>query len=255
MAASKVMHRGYAIAFETCGRGPAVVLQHGLFSSRRSWIERDVVAGLADAYRLVLVDSLGHGDSDKPDDPAAYGREQRAGDVAAVLDALGIERAHYVGYSMGAWIGTGVAKHHPERLQSLALGGWDPVRGPSSPRPASTTLPPLEAVLARATRRSASLTSWIRPADHPALRACLAALADVDSSIDVIAASGVPVCLWAGTDDPYHSGVEAAAAELPGASFISVAGDHVGAVLDHGREAARTLRTFLDGTGARRPSS
>jgi pimeloyl-ACP methyl ester carboxylesterase len=246
--AATATHRGYSIAYEAHGRGSAVVLQHGLFSNRRSWVERGVVARLSDAYRTVLIDSLGHGDSDKPDDPAAYRREQRAGDVAAVLDQLGIDRAHYVGYSMGAWIGTGMAAFCPDRLLSLALGGWDIVRGPSSPRPATTPLPPLEAVLARATNRAPSLTEWIQPSHYPALRACLAAMTDVDGAVEVVAAAGVPTCFWAGIDDPWHDGVKAAAALVSGASFVSVSGDHVGALLEHGAVAAAALRLFLDGT-------
>ncbi len=251
MAASPVLHRGCAIAFETHGSGPPVVLQHGFLSNRRSWVERGVVAELAPAYTTILVDSLGHGDSDKPIDRPAYGRAARAGDIAAVLDALGIERAHYVGYSMGAWIGTGMACFQAGRLRSLALGGWDPVRGPASPRPASTPLPPLEPVVERATKRSPSLTAWIQPRDLDALRACLAALGDVDGSIEALAACGVPLRLWAGVDDPWHAGVQEAAERLPGATFASVAGDHIGAVLDHGPDVGRMLRAFLDSMPAR----
>ena len=251
MSASTVVHRGCAIAFETHGSGPPVILQHGFLSNRRSWVERGVVAELAPAYTTILVDSLGHGDSDKPADPPAYRRELRAGDIAAVLDTLGVDRAHYVGYSMGAWIGTGMARFQARRLRSIALGGWDPVRGPASPRPASTPMPPLEPVVERATTRSPSLTAWIQPDHLDALRGCLAALADVEGSIEALAACGVPVRLWAAVDDPWHAGVQEAAGRLPGATFASVSGDHIGAVLDHGPDVGRMLRAFLDSVPAR----
>ena len=124
----KIEHRGYHIAYETLGEGQPVAVQHGIFGSRRDWVECGFTPELVDGYLLLLIDSLGHGDSDNPDDPAAYGRQLRAGDIAAVLDQEGIERAHYFGYSMGAWIGTGVAIHYPDRLLSLTLAGWDPCR-------------------------------------------------------------------------------------------------------------------------------
>ena len=89
----KAEHRGYQIAYETLGDGPPVVIQHGIFSNRRAWIDYGLTPLLSDAYRLILVDSLGHGDSDKPNDPPAYSRQFRAGDIAAVLDHEGIDRS------------------------------------------------------------------------------------------------------------------------------------------------------------------
>ena len=81
-------HRGYRIAYDVEGDGPPVVLQHGLLDNRKRWAEVGYVAGLADSYRVICVDSLGHGDSDKPKEEALYQREQRAGDIAAVLARL-----------------------------------------------------------------------------------------------------------------------------------------------------------------------
>ena len=66
--------------------------------------------------QLILLDARGHGASDKPHDPAAYDLRLRVGDVTAVLDDLEIRRADYFGYSMGGWIGFGLAKHAPVRL-------------------------------------------------------------------------------------------------------------------------------------------
>ena len=81
------------------------------------------------------MDSLGHGLSDKPSDPEFYGQEQRSGDIVAVIDDLGYDRAHLIGYSMGGWLSVGLARHHLARLSSLVVGGWDPVKGlPPGPK-------------------------------------------------------------------------------------------------------------------------
>jgi len=72
------------------------------------------------------VDARGHGASDKPHNQAAYELGNYVGDIVAVLDALGIERTHYWGYSMGGWIGFGMANHAPERVRSLIIGGMHP---------------------------------------------------------------------------------------------------------------------------------
>src|SRR5690606_7102345 len=88
-----------------------------------SWREAGYVAGLRDAYTLVLLEPRGHGRSDASHDSARYTLERMAGDAAVVLDALGIERAHYLGYSMGAAIGYVAMHAYPDRFRSLAAGG------------------------------------------------------------------------------------------------------------------------------------
>jgi pimeloyl-ACP methyl ester carboxylesterase len=75
-------------------------------------------------------DARGHGQTDKPHDPERYSSPQIVSGVTAVLDALGVGRAHFYGYSMGGRYGFGMAKHAPDRLLSLAIGGNSPFRNP-----------------------------------------------------------------------------------------------------------------------------
>jgi pimeloyl-ACP methyl ester carboxylesterase len=69
------------------------------------------------------MDARGHGKSDKPHEPAAYTMYERAGDVTAVLDDLGIEKCNFFGYSYGGRVAFELGKCTPSRVNSLIIGG------------------------------------------------------------------------------------------------------------------------------------
>ena len=117
------------INYEDVGEGAAVVLVHGFTQTHKSWRFVPIFESLMADHRLVSVDLRGHGDSPKPHDPRRYGREM-AEDLARVLDELGIDRAHFIGFSMGASVVGDLLVTHPERVQTAALGSgfftlWD----------------------------------------------------------------------------------------------------------------------------------
>ena len=123
----QVQANGIRINVEVRGEGPWLVLSHSLACSTRMWDEQ--VAALSGRFRVVNVDTRGHGASDAPEGP--YTLEQLSDDLQAVLDALGVERCHYMGLSMGGMIGMTHALRHPGRLQSLALCNTSSRLGPS----------------------------------------------------------------------------------------------------------------------------
>lgn len=96
---------------------PLVVLSHSLASSGIMWEQQ--VPALVDGYRVLRYDIRGHGGSDAPAGP--YTLDGLGDDVIAMLDALEIERVHWVGLSMGGMIGQNLAIRHPQRLVSLVL--------------------------------------------------------------------------------------------------------------------------------------
>ena len=108
------------------GGGAAVVLHGGLVDSVESVQDSPIAAALTGEFRLIYVDHRGVGRSDKPHDPEAYGMRLRVADAVAVLDELGLQRAHFVGASWGGRLGFGIGEHAPERALSLVLGGQQP---------------------------------------------------------------------------------------------------------------------------------
>lgn len=99
------------------GRGDAVVLVHAIGCDLAMW--DDLAPALAKHFRVVRVDVRGHGASPVP--PRPYSLAELAGDVVAALDRLGIERAHWVGLSMGGMIGQAFALAHEARAGRLVL--------------------------------------------------------------------------------------------------------------------------------------
>ena len=95
----------------------AVVLIHGFPLAKEIWEAQS--AALAPTHRVVALDLRGMGRSSVPDGP--YLMETLAGDVAAVMDHLGIERATIVGHSLGGYVALAFARMYVERVARLAL--------------------------------------------------------------------------------------------------------------------------------------
>src|ERR1700752_4618190 len=93
-------NNGVRIHYETIGEGRPLVLHHGTSGSGADWIDLGFVSALRAGRQLILIDSRGHGQSDKPHDPAAYDLALRVADVVSVLDQLGHQKADFLGYSL-----------------------------------------------------------------------------------------------------------------------------------------------------------
>ncbi|MDJ0387974.1 alpha/beta hydrolase [Roseomonas sp. E05] len=115
------------IYYEVTGEGPALVFGHGLGGNHLSWWQQ--VGHFAGSHRCVTFSHRGFAPSDTPPggpDPAAY-----AGDLAALLGHLGLERPVFIGQSMGGWTGISFALAHPGALRGLVLSATS---GPVDPR-------------------------------------------------------------------------------------------------------------------------
>ncbi len=124
-------NHGIRIYYEIEGNGRSLVLQYGQYSPHQVWRELNYVEQLKDNFQMILVDARGQGDSDKPEDPAAYQLENMVSDITTVMDELGLLRASYMGYSSGGTVGFGLARLAAERISALTIGGDDPYVDPT----------------------------------------------------------------------------------------------------------------------------
>jgi pimeloyl-ACP methyl ester carboxylesterase len=112
---------GVHIHYRIEGEGEPVLLIHGFgLNGMMQWTK--LRQALKDDYRIIAIDNRGHGKSEKLYDSDQYGIEM-VRDQVRLLDHLGIERAHVVGYSMGGGIALQLVAEHPERVQTAVIGG------------------------------------------------------------------------------------------------------------------------------------
>ncbi len=99
------------------GSGPDLILLHGTGGHLEAYARN--IAGLAAHFRVTAYDMVGHGWSDLPDKP--YTTDVLADHLVGLMDALGIERAHLSGESLGGWVAAWTAAYYPQRVDRLVL--------------------------------------------------------------------------------------------------------------------------------------
>jgi pimeloyl-ACP methyl ester carboxylesterase len=231
-------HNGTRIHYEVEGTGEPLVLYHGLTGSGERWRDTGYIA-LGDTYRLILVDARGHGRSDKPHEPAAFGRMKQAADVIAVLDDLGITTTRFWGHSMGGDVALTLGRHYPDRVSALIVTGYSPfaAEGEEAAEMAAWATD-LEAGIAGFVagyeRRHGALPDdararWLAN-DGAALAACVAnMIAEADGSkVADLPAIETPTMLLVGTAEPFVAQAREATQLLPRGAFVPLDGlDHV----------------------------
>lgn len=108
---------GIEIYYELHGSGEPLILIAGL--GYDLWMWHKMIPGLSERYQTIPFDNRGMGRSSKPAGP--YSAQLMADDVAGLMDALGLERAHVMGHSMGGFIAQAMALTHPDRIDKLIL--------------------------------------------------------------------------------------------------------------------------------------
>lgn len=219
------------------GAGPPVLVYPGFTDPLEYAKASPLAQALRQEFRLVFADHRGQGRSDKPHDVSSYALTTRVRDAVAVLDALGIERAHYLGFSWGARLGFAIGEHASARVRSLVLCGNQPYEWP------------LDGPLFRGVRDAAAAgvargmsafvetwessigerfpepeRSWILENDPLALEAALRSITAEGPVSQDLTGWKVPCLIYAGEDDEMHAGAARAATEIPNVTFVSLPG-------------------------------
>lgn len=243
---------GIAVAYDDFGPkdAPSVLLIHGFSSNRQEgWRRTGWLKALEGrGERVIALDLRGHGESQRSHDPADYGHGALAGDVAALMDHLGVAEAAVIGFSLGARIALGLALDHPGKVSKLILAGvgerlFEPSRDPGALSAAMRAEDParIEHPLLRGFRQFAD--------EQGEDRLALAALAEGEGrsfTPDGLYAVCAPTLVIVGSRDALAGRVEGLAEAIPGARAETVLGcDHFG-LITHGLFKGKAF-DFLDG--------
>jgi pimeloyl-ACP methyl ester carboxylesterase len=112
---------GVSLYFEECGNGEALLFVHEMAGDLRSWAPQ--MRYFARRYRCIAYNARGYPPSQVPQEPEAYSQAQAARDAANVIHGVGVEKAHVVGLSMGAFAGVHLALEFPQLVRSLVAAG------------------------------------------------------------------------------------------------------------------------------------
>ncbi|MBS3935778.1 MAG: 3-oxoadipate enol-lactonase [Sulfuritalea sp.] len=256
----KITTNGIDIHYETSGSGPWVTLVHSLATDLTLW--DDVAAELGKRFTVLRYDARGHGRSSAPEGP--YDFPTLVGDLVGLLDALKIERTHFVGLSMGGMLGQHFALNHPERIDKLVI-----VSSTSRVPPEGRGLWDERIAVARAQGMQAhvesTLARWFTApwrAAHPEVMARIGALVaatpvagfagwgaaictlDLTERLGAIKAPTLAVC---GADDPGTppAANRAIAEAIPGARLEIVPNASHQLVIEQAETFTRLLVDFL----------
>ena len=252
--------------FEDAGGDRPPVLFYSGFGDPLEVSKASVLARrLAPEFRLVFADHRGQGGSDMPHDADAYALPTRAADAVAVLDAIGVDRAHVLGSSWGARLGFAIGEHAPERVQSLVLVGNQPYEWDLESPVARAVETAIDA--ARDNGMEGFVTAfesalgyrfpepertWTLERNDPAaLEAAWLSIPHEGSVSNDLGHWRLPCLICAGETDEMHDCARRAAAEIPDAKFVSLAGhSHISAFYEADDVLLPHILELLRSTGA-----
>lgn len=115
------MKDGVKLYYEECGNGTPIIFVHEYAADYRTWEPQ--LRHFSRSHRCVTYSQRGYPPSDIPENPDLYSQDIARDDVIGVMDALGIDKAHVVGHSMGAYTALHVGMNFPQRCLSVTAAG------------------------------------------------------------------------------------------------------------------------------------
>lgn len=249
-----VENDGVKIYYETEGTGPPLLLHHGLMSSHIEFKTTGYTESLGKQYKLILMDARGHGKSDKPYKPESYQMKKMASDVIAVLDDLGVEKAHFFGYSYGGKIGLAILKYFPDRFMSFIIGGMGAIE-PDSEEEIQRTQKQINGYGKGLEERVNGLISYglsetdarafVEGIDWKAMTA-LSSYTEHIGFDEYLPDLSNPCMLYAGTEDHFYQAAKETADLMVDVCFASLPGlDHFEAFI-HKEEILPQIQRFIE---------
>jgi pimeloyl-ACP methyl ester carboxylesterase len=244
---------GVRLYYEDSGAGAAILLTHGYAATLRMWDPQ--VAALAGRYRMICWDMRGHGESDSPADATVYSHEATVTDMAAVLDACGVEQAVIGGLSLGGFMSLAFHLVYPHRVRALMLFDTGPGYRKDAGRAEWNQL--AEGYAIRFERQGLAALgngTEVRIAKHRSAQglahAARGMLAQTDTRvIESLPSIEVPTLLIAGREDkPFLAATDYMAAKVPHAVKIIIDGAGHAPNLDRPEAFNEAVVSFLERT-------
>ena len=212
----KTQVNGVTIAYEDKGTGPPIVFLHAFPLNRSMWVPQEAV--LSQRFRTISVDLRGLGESDAP--YWRYSMEQYARDVRGILAGLGIEKALFVGLSMGGYLEFALYRMYPEMMLGVVLADtraeadkpeqvqwrFHLAQRTAATGPAAVIAEMLPKLLAPARYHRdpglvARVKAMLSAAPVPGIIGALMAMAERPDSTDLLPVITIPTLVIVGADD------------------------------------------------------
>jgi pimeloyl-ACP methyl ester carboxylesterase len=242
--------KGVNIYYEVHGAGLTMLLTHGFSATSEMW--KANITALSQKYRVIVWDMRGHGQSDYPEDTAAYSEALTIGDMAALLDAHGAEQAIIGGHSLGGFMTLAFHVTHPNRCKALMLFDTGPGYKKDEARTgwnkrAEAMAQTYEKKGLAALGRSAEVLACTHRSADGLARAARGMLAQKDARvINSLETITVPTLVLVGSkDEAYFAATDYMASKVPGAKKAVLADAGHAANIDQPEVFNRTVLDFL----------
>ena len=239
---------GVKLYFEVHGKGPAIILSHGVAVTSQMW--RPQIEALSKDHTLVIWDFRGHGQSDKPDDQALYTQEATIADIGALLDHIGAQKAIVGGLSLGGYMSMAFYRDHPERCNALMLFDCGPgYRDPEARGRWNNYVEEAAVKFGTSSPWGDENTFTVHPTREGLVRAARGILPQRDASVmDTLANITVPTLIVHGDDDlNFVEAMEIMRKKIPQAyKFVAPGSGHYPNI-DAPELTNAAVRWFLDG--------